>query len=111
MPHEDRRKYPRVTQPHTIRFHAVAPEKQGNWDMVLSKNLSAGGVFFDYPSTIAPETLLSFKINTHVGEKPVECAGKVRRCETINPALKRFHIAVEFFKTHASDLNRLNPET
>ena len=102
IPHEDRRRHPRVTEPHTVRFHSLDPQKSGDWDIVLSKNLSAGGVLFNYPQAIEPETLLSFKINTHVGEKPAECAGKVRRTELINPALKMFHIAVEFFDKEKS---------
>ena len=91
-------------QSRTVRFKPLSDQKPGEWDIVLSKDIDANGVLFDYPREIKPETLLSFKINLGIGQEPSEFIGKVLRCEPVNPSSRIFHITTKFFETGKTDL-------
>lgn len=94
---------------YTVRFQVQSPPSA--WDMVVSKDVNANRIQFDYPATIKPETLLSFKINLGIGEKPIECAGRVLRCDPVHGSNRLFHVVSEFFEMGATELHRLNAGT
>lgn len=91
---------------YTVRFQVQSPPSA--WDMVVSKDVNASRIQFDYPQNIVPETLLSFKINLGIGERPVECAGRVLHCEPINNTHRMFRVVSEVFETDRTLSHRLN---
>jgi hypothetical protein len=50
------------------------------WDLVLVKNISAGGLLFPYDSEIPSGSILDLKINFSLNRPPLLCTGQVLRC-------------------------------
>jgi hypothetical protein len=106
---EGKREVKHGDRTYTVRFQVQSPP--GVWDMVMCKEVSTQGVRFDYPHTIKPETLLSFKINTGLGERPIECFGKVLRCEPAQGSSRVYRVVSQFFDIAKTESYRLDSGT
>ena len=94
----ERRKYKRIEQQFIARFqvrpHESPKEVFKGWDMVTVRNLSAGGVSFNYDKDLGVGSILDFKINFPDHESPVSCFAEIIRIDKAPYGL--FHIAAEF---------------
>ncbi len=95
----ERRKYKRIEKPYMVRFRTIplVAKKMVStgWDMVSVKNLSAGGMLFDYKKNLELDSLLDFKIYISRSTPTINCVGKIIRiAESIPPSI--FGIATEF---------------
>ena len=63
----EKRKYKRKEKPYMVRFRTIPLVAKKmvstDWDMVPVKNLSAGGMLFDYNKNLELDSLLDFKID------------------------------------------------
>ncbi|MBD3426275.1 MAG: hypothetical protein GF409_03470 [Candidatus Omnitrophica bacterium] len=94
----DRRKHKRIEQQFIARFqvrpHESPKEAFKGWDMVTVRNLSAGGVNFNYDKDLGVGSVLDFKVNFPDYDVPISCLARVLRVE--NAPYGLFHIAAEF---------------
>ncbi len=65
------------------------------WDMVPVKNLSAGGMLFDYSKNLELDSLLDFKIDISRSTPTINCVGKIIRIEKLQPT-SLFRIEIKF---------------
>jgi hypothetical protein len=97
MSHE-RRKHKRIEKQFIARFqvrpHECSTEAFKGWDMVTVRNLSSGGVSFNYDKDLGVGSVLDFKVNFPDYEPPISCLAKILRVEDAPYGL--FHIAAEF---------------
>jgi c-di-GMP-binding flagellar brake protein YcgR len=95
----ERRKHKRIEKPYMARLRVKQYEgleiSSSEWDMVALKDLSAGGVLFNYNKNLGIGSLLDFKIDISRSTPTINCAGKVTRIEHPHP-LSMFRIATEF---------------
>ncbi len=61
-----------------MQFQGVSKD----WDMILIKNISKGGLLFNYDDELKIGTTLNLKINIALNKNPIHCIGKVVRMET-----------------------------
>jgi hypothetical protein len=66
-----------------------------DWDMVPVKNLSAGGMLFDYNKNLELDSILDCKIDISKSTPTINCVGKIIRIEQPQPN-SMFRIAAEF---------------
>jgi hypothetical protein len=94
----DRRRYKRIERQFIARFqirpHESPKEAFAGWDMVTVRNLSAGGVNFNYDKDLGVGSVMDFKVNFPDYEPPINCLAKVIRIGKAPYGL--FHIAAEF---------------
>ena len=95
----ERRKYKRIEKPYMVRFRTIPLVAKKmvstDWDMVPVKNLSAGGMLFDYNKNLELDSLLDLKIDVSIVTPTINCVGKIIRIsESIPPSI--FGIATEF---------------
>ena len=111
FPGGERRLYKRIAKPFMARFRvlkdAVSDMSSGDWDMVVMKNLGAGGMLFNYDKEIDMGSVLDFKINFPAKDDPIECEGKVIRIEeTPHPSIVR--VATVFTKIREEEKTMIN---
>ncbi len=96
---KERRKYERREKPVMVRFRTIPLVAKKmvstDWDMVPVKNLSAGGMLFDYNKNLELDSLLDFKIDISKYTPTINCVGKVIRIEELQLASK-FRIEIKF---------------
>ncbi len=96
---QERRKYKRMDKPVMVRFRTIPLVAKKmvstDWDMVPVKNLSAGGMLFDYNKNLELDSLLDLKIDVSIVTPTINCVGKIIRiAESIPHSI--FGIATEF---------------
>jgi hypothetical protein len=95
----ERRKYKRKEKPFMVRFRTIPLVAKKmvstDWDMVPVKNLSAGGMLFDYNKNLELDSLLDFKIDISKYTPTINCVGKIIRIEELQPN-SRLRIEIEF---------------
>ncbi len=95
----ERRKYKRKEKPYMVRFRTIPLVAKKmvstDWDEVAVKNLSAGGMLFDYNKNLELDSLLDLKIDVSIVTPTINCVGKIIRiAESIPHSI--FGIATEF---------------
>ncbi len=95
----ERRKYKRIEKPYMVRFRTIPLVAKKmvstDWDEVAVKNLSAGGMLFDYNKNLELDSLLDLKIDVSIVTPTINCVGKIIRiAESIPHSI--FGIATEF---------------
>jgi hypothetical protein len=84
MGHE-RRKHKRIEKPYMARFRIIPLVAKKmvstDWDMVPVKNLSAGGMRFNYRKDLGIGSLLDLKIDISKSTPTINCVGKVTRID------------------------------
>jgi hypothetical protein len=95
----ERRKYKRTEKPYMARLRIKQYEGLGisssEWDTVVLKDLSAGGVLFNYNKNLGIGSLLDLKIDVSTAIPTIKCAGRVTRIEQSQPH-SILRIATEF---------------
>ncbi len=95
----ERRKYKRKEKPYMVRFRTIPLVAKKmvstDWDMVPVKNLSAGGMLFDYNKNLELDSLLDFKIDISKYTPIINCVGEIIRIEELQPT-SVFCIAIKF---------------
>ena len=61
-----------------VRFVASSTENSG-WDMVMLRDLGAGGMTFSYDRKIPAGTLLDFRLHLPFAPEPIQGIGRVVR--------------------------------
>ncbi|MFQ5963243.1 MAG: PilZ domain-containing protein [Candidatus Scalinduaceae bacterium] len=93
----ERRKYKRIEKPFKARFRTIIAQRivSADWGMVTVKNLSEGGMLFDYKKNLGINTHLDLKIDISKSTPLINCVGKIIRIdEHLNSSM--FGIATSF---------------
>ncbi len=78
-----------------------------NWDTVDVKNLSAGGMLFNYNKNQNIGSLLDLEIDISESIPPINCIGKITRIEKPQPH-SMLQIATEFTEIDKQEKEKLN---
>ena len=72
--------------------------KEAFWDLITAKNLSAGGLLFNYYKQVPVGVEIKLRIVFPLADSPIECTGKVVRSQKIidNGIKSAYRIAAEF---------------
>ncbi len=107
----EKRKYERIEKPFIIKLQSIPDEPKErispDWDMVVAKDLGAGGVFFQCSKNLGIGTSLDLKIGFSTSTPPIKCVGEVVRVKK-QPYTSIFGIAVAFTKINAQHKEMIN---
>ncbi len=107
----EKRKYKRIEKPFIVKLQTIPDEPKErispDWDMVVAKDLGAGGVFFYSSKNLGIGTALDFKIGFSTSSPPVECVGIVLRVKE-QPYTSIFGIAAAFTKIDKREKEMIN---
>ncbi len=107
----ERRKYKRIEKPYMARLrikqYKGLEKPSAEWDMVTVKDLSAGGIRFNYNKNLGLGTLMDLKIDVSTAMPTVKCAGKVTRIEYTQPH-SILRIATEFTEISEQEKEMIN---
>jgi hypothetical protein len=107
----ERRKHKRIKKNFIARFNlsndGISVYDSGNWEMVTTQNLGAGGVLFNYNQEIPIGSLVDMFINFPQIMKPVHCTGKVLRIDNPKP-FSIFKIAANFIDISEQDKQQID---
>ncbi len=108
----EKRKYKEIVTPYIARFRVKLYEGQEkpsiDWNIVAVKNLSAGGIIFNYYNeNIKIGTFLDLKINFFKSIPIINCIGKVIRIEE-SQLNSMFRIATELTKIDEREREMIN---
>ncbi len=96
-----KRKDKTIVSPYIARFRVGQYEGQKisspDWDIATVKNLSAGGMVYDYHKNLELDSLLDLKIDFFKSIPVINCFGRVVRIEEPQPN-SRFRIAAKFIE-------------
>ncbi len=106
-----KRKNKKIVSPYIARLRVGRYEGQEtsspDWDIVAVKNLSAGGMVYDYNKNLELDSLLDLKIDFFKSIPVINCFGRVVRVE--EPQLNsRFRIAAEFIEIDEKEKEMIN---
>ena len=105
------RKNKETEKPFTARFRVKQYESQDlsltNWNIVDVKNLSAGGMLFNYNKNQKIDSLIDLKIDISESIPPINCVGKILRIEELQPH-SMYHIATEFTELDKQEKETVN---
>lgn len=102
---EEKRSYQRINHRFYTSFRmypGVKTKEAFNWDMTVIKNLSAGGMLFNYNKQLIIGTLLEFKIIFPASTRPIQCSAMVIRVDK-NPPGRIYSLAARFIEINDSD--------
>ena len=101
----ERRTCKRIRHQFITRFR-IYPQKGAkqshHWNITIIRNLSAGGLLFNYDKNLAAGAVIEFKITLPFIIRPTRCLGTVCRTE---PADKRFGNKLYRVATHFIELD------
>ncbi len=106
-----KRKDKKIVTPYIARFRVKQYEDQEmsfpDWNIVAVKNLSAGGMLFDYNKNLELDSLLDLKIDFFKSIPSINCIGRVVRIEEPMPnSMSR--IAVKFTEIDEKEKEMIN---
>ncbi len=108
---KEKRRYERIEKPFIVKLQTIPEEPKErispDWDMVVAKDLGAGGVFFYSSKNLGIGTALDFKIGFSTSSPPVECVGIVLRVKE-QPYTSIFGIAAAFTKIDEREKEMIN---
>lgn len=97
----NKRRFARLNKQFVVRVQIQGGASK-DWDMVLIKNISKGGLLFGYTTELKEGMILNFKINIALNKNPIVCAGQVIRVQAIgNP--KIYEAGISFTQISESD--------
>ncbi len=107
----EKRKYQRIEKPFIVKLKTL-PDKakemvSDGWDMVVAKDLGAGGVFFHCSKNLGIGTVLDLKIGFSTSTPPIKCVGVVVRIKE-QPHTSIFGIAIAFTRIDAHEKEMIN---
>ncbi len=96
---QERRKYRRIEKPYMARFRIKQYEglemSSTTWYKVPLRDISAGGLAFNYTKNLGLNSLLDLKIDISTSAPTINCVGKIIRVEDPQPH-SMCRIATEF---------------
>ncbi len=108
---KEKRHYERIEKPFIVKLQSIPDEPKErispDWDMVVSKDLGAGGLFFYSSKNLGIGTALDLKIGFSTSSPPVECVGIVLRVKE-QPHTSIFGLAIAFTKIDAHEKEMIN---
>ncbi len=108
---QERRKYRRIEKPYMVRFRTKQYEglelSSTEWDMVPARDISAGGLAFNYTKNLGFNSLLDYKIDIPTFTPTINCVGKIIRVEEPQHHYM-YHIATEFTEIDKQEKEKLN---
>ncbi len=108
---QEKRKYRRIEKPFMARFRAKQHEGSEmsltEWDMVPVRDISSGGLTFNYTKNLGFNSLLDFKIDISIFTPTINCVGKIIRIEEPQPH-SMCRIATEFTEIDKQEKEKLN---
>jgi hypothetical protein len=106
-----KRKYKKIVPPYIARFRVKQYEGQEmsspDWDIVAVKNLSAGGIVYDYNKNLELDSLLDLKIEFFKFIPAINCIGRIVRIEKSQPN-SMFCIAAKFTEIDEQERKMIN---
>jgi hypothetical protein len=106
-----KRKYKKIVPPYIARFRVKQYEGQEmsspDWDIVAVKNLSAGGIVYDYNKNLELDSLLDLKIEFFKSIPAINCIGRVVRIKKSQP-YSMFRIAAKFTEIDEQERKMIN---
>ncbi len=107
----NKRKYKRREKPYMARLRIKQYEgletSSAEWDIVALKDLSAGGMLFDYNKNLELDSLLNFKIDISKYTPIINCVGKIIRIEELQPT-SVFTTAIKFIGIGEQEKESIN---
>ena len=107
----ERREYKRIEKSYIARLrikqYKGLEKPSAEWDMVTVKDLSAGGMQFNYNKNLGIGSLLDFKIDISKSTPTINCVGKVTRIEYAQPH-SILRIATEFTEIDEQEKEAIN---
>lgn len=106
---KERRRYKRIGKAFLSWFRTIkiilAKRYPSKWDVVSTRDLSAGGILFSYNNGLKIGTSVQFRIIFPFSAQIIRCIGKIVRCEkpSKNSYPKLFFVAAEFDKIKEKD--------
>ncbi len=95
----NKRKYKRTEKPYIARLRIKQYEgleiSSAEWDMVIVKDLRAGGALFYYIKYLGLDSLLDFKIDISKYTPTINCVGEITRIDKPR-STSMFAIAIKF---------------
>jgi c-di-GMP-binding flagellar brake protein YcgR len=109
----ERREYKRIEKPYIARLrikqYKGLEKPSAEWDMVTVKDLSAGGMRFNYNKNLGIGSLLDFKIDISKSTPTINCVGKVTRIEQFKlPPYSMFCTAIKFIDIRKKEKETVN---
>ncbi len=84
---QEKREHKRIEKPYMARLRIKQYEgleiSSAEWDMVLLKDLSAGGALFDYSKYLGFGSLLDLKIDISKYTPTINCVGEIIRSDKL----------------------------
>lgn len=80
---EEKRRHERINGKFVAHFHVRPHQPAGEkkWDIVTLRNLSAGGILFNYDGRLPEERSIDLKINVPGISDPLICEARIIRIE------------------------------
>lgn len=95
----ERRKYKRIEKPFMARLRIKQYEgleiSSTKWEVVVLRDLSAGGTLFDYNKILSIDSILDLNIDISPFAPTIKCVGRVARIQQSQPHYT-LRIATEF---------------
>ncbi len=108
---QEKRKYRRIEKPFMARFrtkqHEGSEMSLTEWDMVPVRDISSGGLTFNYTKNLGFNSLLDFKIDISRSTPTINCVGKIIRVEDPQPHFM-YHITTEFTEIDKQEREMIN---
>ena len=77
----ERRHYRRIRKPYSVFVRVHREDDYADWDLVLVRDISAGGLRFAHETSWTVGTSLDLKINFSLNQPPIRVIGRVLRSE------------------------------
>jgi c-di-GMP-binding flagellar brake protein YcgR len=91
----DRRQHKRVKKAYSVHLRPESEKQTFDWDMVLIKDISSGGLQFRHETEWKIGTHIDLKIHFALNQAPIRCTGEIVRCLAYgNPVL--YDVGVKF---------------
>lgn len=101
----ERRQFVRVQKKMIVGIQAISDD-QNSSNRGYTKNVSKGGVLFEYNTCYPLSTVLGLEIRIPYRAKPIECYGKVMRVEEVEEG-SVFDIGISFMDISSEDSKEL----
>ena len=111
---KERREYRRIDKSFLTRLKIMPSKlnklKEAFWDLITTRNLSVGGLLFNYYKEVPVGAEVELKIVFPLADRPIECIGKVIRSQKIidNGVKSAYRIAAQFDDIKEQDKISIN---
>ena len=111
---KEKRAYRRIDKSFLTRLKIMPSKinklKETFWDLITTKNLSAGGLLFNYYKDVPVGAEIELRIVFPLADRPIECIGKVVRSQKIidNGVKSAYRIAAQFEDINEQDKRSIN---